>query len=268
MKRTFFLPWVVAVLASCSLVSVNLMGGSLEPRMVINHYPQRTNRGVLEWDCPVFASYKNGTVIWRRHWAQSIDALVTVKSATADSLVKRLGALVAAYDGKTFRLTASSDPEGTTIWYLGKRVEIVGPWEKPHTIELSDAGQAAAVNESERKLWATFPQDMRDALAAVAAFDEAGSSAWRPEELDVTLMAAGKALGDAVAWPDQWPRAFEDVPGNPGLTRAKLPGAMLDELLGVLSKDGKPRPVLFGAERKYARIAIVFPGEAAWRQSH
>lgn len=263
--KTMILRGMLLLLAVGCVGGVTLAGKEFEPQLVINNYPQITNRGVLEWDCPVFAAYKNGVVIWRRDWAQSVDALTTVKTNRAEPLVKWFGKLVAAYGGKTFTLTAGSDPETTVIWCQGKKIEILGSWRKPRTVELNDHAQAAAINETERKLWAVLPRDIHDALTAITDFDVEGSDPWRPSELNVTLLPAGKALGEAASWPTQWPHRFENDPNNPGLIHAKLPGSMLAELLGVLSDGRQPKAIVVNGERKYAKISIAFPGEAIWR---
>src|SRR5689334_13679674 len=86
------------------------------PRLVIHHYPRSSDHGAVIWDCPVYAAYGDGTIIWRRGWRNSIDAFAIAKSDESLKDVRAIETTLEEFLGKTFTLTSSSDPEITTIW--------------------------------------------------------------------------------------------------------------------------------------------------------
>lgn len=264
MRRIFLSARVWLLLSICA--ATMLRGTESKPVLIIDYYPNRLDRGVIDWDCPAFAAYSDGRIIWRRGWARVVDALAMAQDEKGNQDVQKLGALVTAYDGKAFILTASSDPEGTTIWYLGKTLRIVGDWRKPLTLETElpeNKARVASVNEAEKKLWSSLPVEIRTALADIEAFDSAKAQSWRPANLVVTLAPGGR--GEPMKWPENWPHSFVSEPGRPEFIQAELPGSMLDELLSKLAQDGWPRAVMFDGKQMYAKIRLIFPGERAWK---
>lgn len=238
-----------------------------QPRVVIHHYPQRVDRGVLKWDCPVFAVYRDGSLIWRKNWAASIDAFAITDGPTAADIARKFETLMARYGGRTFTLTDSSDPEVTTVWVAGKMLTILGDWRKPRIFETSDPENAESyrkANEHERELWSTLPAEVRDLLTTVIAFQDTDGKAWRPERLTLLLQPPNRTRVEPVTWPSQWPQSFTAVPGSQAMKSIDLPGEMLDELLRLLPNDGEPKAVLLNGEARYAEIRFVFPGQPAW----
>ncbi len=243
------------------LLSVMLSAGQPKPVLIIKNDSDQSYRGVLDWDCPVFSAYSDGVVIWRKGWACSVSAFSISHNNKAELIVNQFTELAGAYGGKVFALTSSSDPEETAIWCGGKSIVIKGDWRKPHVLK-SDNPEIAAeyvqLNENERKLWSALPAKIRDALTEVAAFDDVDAKRWQPEKVVVTLEPGG--LGDPVAWPSSWPQNFVFVPGSQIMKRVELPGSMLDQLLDLLTINGRqPRTVLLAGERRYGRISFLFP---------
>lgn len=254
------------VMVSCSEASQK-PAANAQPRVVIHHYPQRVDRGVLKWDCPVFAAYRDGSVIWRKNWATSVDAFAITEGPTTTEIAAKFETLMARYGGKTFTLTDSSDPEVTTVWSAGKMLTILGDWRKPRLLKTSDSENADSYrqgNEHERKLWSTLPAEVRALLTAVISFEDKDGKAWRPEKLSLLLQPPNRIRVEPVAWPMQWPQSFAVVPGSQAMKSIELPGGMLDELLQLLPTDGEPKAVLLNGEARYAEIRFVFPGQSAW----
>lgn len=250
------------------LLAATLVGTEPRPILVINHYPNRIDRGVLDWDCPVFAAYSDGTTIWRRDWNRSLDAFATSCGKSSDHLVKRFRELTALYGGKIFTLTSSSDPDGTTIWCEGKVISIEGDWKKPRVLTTGNPEYAAAfalATQEEERLWAKLPPKLREALLELSSFNDPTAKSWRPTKLAVTLVPGG--LGEPVEWPADWPRNFIPVPEQPGIVQAAFPGDMLEPLLNLLAKDSQPRAVLVSGKRMYGRIGFLFPQQSMWTES-
>lgn len=266
MNRLLLCLSVGLVMASCSDASLESAANS-QPRVVIHHYPKRADRGVIKWDCPVFAAYGDGSAIWRRNWAVSIDAFATTEGQASMEIARKVEALMARYGGKTFTLTDSSDPEVTTVWFAGKMLTIFGDWRKPRILETSDPENADSyreANEHERRLWSTLPAEVRDLLTTVITFEDKNGKAWRPERLTLLLQPPNRTRAEPVAWPAQWPQSFAAVPGSQAMKSIELPGEMLGELLQLLPNDGEPKAVLLNGEARYAEIRFVFPGQSAW----
>lgn len=238
-----------------------------QPDVVIYHHSQQKNRGVLKWDCPVFAAYENGVVIWRKEWADSLEAFTRSDRNLGIETVTKLNVLVSRYGGTFFKLTDASDSEVTTLWSAGKVVTIHGNWRTPRVIESRDASDAERIrltNEHEKKLWETLPADVREELLKVAAFNDPDGKPWRPEKLRLLLQPPNRVGVDPVQWPSQWSQIFTPVPGSRYMKSIELPGDMLGELLKLLPADGRPKTILIGGALRYIEIHFVFPGEVAW----
>ena len=260
---------LVGLVVTSHLVASQEPVANAQPRVVIRHFPQSIDRGVLKWDCPVFAAYTDGVVIWRKGWAASVGAFSETQSQMAEETVRKLEAMAAHYGEKTFVLTASSDPEVTTVWSSGKTLTILGDWRKPSLLEAVDPKDAENhnwTNENEQKLWSTLPAEIRDALATAAIFDDKDGKAWRPEKISLLLQPPNRTRVEPAAWPAQWPQSFTGVPGSQAMKWIELPGSMLDELLELLPPDGQPKAVLLGNEARYAEIRFVFPRQDVWGQ--
>lgn len=258
---------VLKTALACSLFFVSLKGAEPTPVLVVNSYPNLTDRGVFEWDCPVFAAYSDGGTIWRRGWARSLEAFAMTCGESTDQVVKKFRELAALYSGKVFTLTAGSDPEITTIWCEGKVISIKGDWRKPHVLTTGNAAYAAAyasANQEEQRLWSKLPSELREALSELSSFNDTTAKSWRPTKLMVTLIPGG--LGEPVEWPADWPRNFVPVPEQPGIIQAEFLGEMLEPLLNLFARDGHPQAVRFAGKRMYGRIGILFPQQSAWTQ--
>lgn len=260
----------VGFMLACLGTGCSKVASSGQPQVVINHYPQRIDRSVLQWDCPVFVAYRDGTIIWRKSWAPSVAALTATKSEKAALAAQKLTGLVRRLGGQTFVLTGSSDPEVTTIWAAGKSLTISGSWQNPRIYAAGDLGPGQDVeraNAQEKELWQKLPSEIRDVLAEIAGFDDVAGKPWRPEKLRVTLQPPVKARGQIVPWPAQWAQSFAPVPGSQAMKSLELPGSMLDEVLRLFPSDGQARAVELAGETRYVSVRFVFPGEAAWKQT-
>lgn len=264
---TFGRTLALKIVLAGSLVCASLKGIEPTPILVINHYPNQIDRGVVEWDCPVFAAYSDGTTIFRKGWARSVDALVTTHNENVAPLVRKFKGLGAQYGGRVFTLTSSSDPEITTIWCEGKVIRIEGDWRRPHVVttgNTEDEAAYASTNREEQQKWSQLPVELREALLRLSSFEDATAEPWRPAKLVVTLAPGG--LGEPVEWPADWPRNFVSVPAQPGIIQAEFPGDMLESLRNLLVKDNHLRAVRFAGKRMYGRIGILFPQESVWTQ--
>lgn len=258
---------ILKTMLVCSLLFTSLKGAEPNPVLVVNSYPNLTDRGVFEWDCPVFVAYSDGMAIWRKGWARSLDAFVAACDESTVPLVRKLHELTALYNGKVFTLTASSDPEITTIWSEGKVIRIEGDWRRPHVVTTGNAEDAAAyasTNRDEQRRWSQLPAELREVLSGLSSLNDTVAKSWRPTKLMVTLIPGG--LGEPVEWPADWPRNFIPVSEQPGIIQAEFPGDMLEPLLNLLARDGQPRAVRFAGKRMYGRIGILFPQQSVWTQ--
>ena len=237
------------------------------PRVVIHHFAQRVDRGILKWDCPVFAAYNDNTIIWRKDWAAAIDAFSTVESDETSEITRKFETALDRYGGGIFRLTDSSDPEITTVWASGKMLTIMGDWRAPRVEAAPNAEYTELyrkANEHEKSLWLTLPFEIRDILKYAFAFSERSGKDWRPQKLNLLLQPPNRVRVNPTAWPLQWPHAFVVVADTPRVKYVELPGEMLDELLLLLPNDGEPKAVLLNGEARYAELRFVFPGQNLW----
>lgn len=238
--------------------------GDLVSPVFLYYHPQKVDRGVVKWDCPAFAAYPDGMVIWRKNWAPSVQALTAVRRQAAPEPAYKLQLLINRYGNKTFKLTASSDPEVTTIIESGKVLTILGDWRKPRLLTSNDSDDTAMINEvnsREKALWSTLPDELREALTQVADFADAGAEPWRPEKLSITLQGPSRPRGEIIPWPVEWPQSFLALKGSKTMKHQELPGNMLDEVLRLLPPDGQPRAIRIWGEARYVELRFVFPGE-------
>lgn len=237
-----------------------------QPRVTVHYHSTGDSRGFLEWDSPVFASYADGTVIWRKGWRPSLAALAVTDIQHAEEMEEKVESMMARYSGKTFTLTGSSDPEMTTVRLKGKTLTILGDWRKPRVVHAETADEpnrVAETNEREQKLWSTLPSEVREALSELEGFDVADSRPWRPERLVLLLQPPIKTRNPSIAWPAGWPQSFVPVPGSRTMKWIELPGMMLEEVLKTFPDDGQPPIISVGGETRYAELRLVFPGEGA-----
>jgi hypothetical protein len=264
-RITFYIYFGLAVFAFfVPAFAGDELGGCKQPRVIVHEYSMGDAPGVLKWDCPVFAAYVDGTVIWRKGWRPSLVALASTDIQHAEKLVQKVESIVSSYAGKTFVLTESSEPEMTTVWAGGRSLTILGDWRKPRLLEAAmydDGKRIALANEHERKLWATLPSEVRTILAMLRDFDAVDGRAWRPERLVLLLQPPSKVHTKSIQWPAQWPQSFTLVPGSQTMKWIELPGSMLDELLESIPDDGQPKAILLGGEDRYAELRLVFPGD-------
>lgn len=235
-----------------------------KPRVVIYHYPARGCQGFVKWDCPVFAAYGDGTVIWRRGWLASLEALAITQNQSTEMIIQKAETSVATYSGRTFVLTGSSDPDETTLWANGQTLTILGDWQKARVLEVVEGGNDAEsitrTNAQEHKLWASLPAEVRMILASLKEFDAPGRSTWHPKQLMLLLQPPIITHRDKIVWPAEWPQTFAPAPNNTAMKQIELPGRMLDEVLAKIPNDGESKAILLGDEIRYAELRLVFPG--------
>lgn len=238
-----------------------------QPRIVIHYYPRHHDRGVLKWDCPVFAAYSDGSVIWRKHWAASLEAFTITDGQFVAERVQAFEAALERFVGRTFKLTDSSDQEFTTVWIAGKTLTIIGNWRKPDllgAVGLETPDSYRKANEHEQELWATLPARIRETLARIDEFDDVEGRSWHPDKVNVLLQPPSETRIIPVVWPSQLSQSFALLPGSREMESIELPWNMLGELLRLLPNDGEPKAVTLNGKTRYVEIRFVFPGQSTW----
>ena len=236
---------------------------TVQPRVIVYSYPTGRFEGIINWSCPAFAAYWDGRIIWRKGWENSVAALFQTKNKAADVIVKKIESVVTEYSGKTFTLTASSDPIETELWTNGKRLRILGDWQKPVMLKAYSQEQEdviAQTNDDERKLWLSLPNEIRQLLISLVEYDSPDKIKWRPEKIIVSLQAPIKTTELTIAWPDGWPRKFISESNSIYGKGTVISGAMLDIILEKFPDDGRPRAISLDGEVRFPSIRLIFPG--------
>jgi hypothetical protein len=263
--KTFF-AFAVSLLLFAPLLSAQ----EGRPVLVVSHYAESNSRGFLKWDCPVFAAYADGSIIWRKEWRCSLAALARTTDPHAQELVKRALATVGHYSGRRFVLTNSSDPDITTLSSGDATVTILGDWMKPRVIDNEiegDTPDLEKVNQREKALWDALPNEVRLVLSELRSFDALSYTLWRPVRLNVLLQPPIKTDLKAIAWPSSWPQSFGPVRGSSHMKTIDLPGGMLDEILALVPDDQAPKIIRVGEEARYGELRLIFPGEESERRN-
>lgn len=266
---------IFAVLSSIAFRLIGVSAGQEKAKdnnLFIYHSSREERYGFIIWDCPVFAAYADGTIIWRKAWSPSLAALSVTDVAHGKAVIERIETMMSHYGGKTFFVTKSSDQPTTTIQWHGKPLTIVGDWEKPlvyHATEatVEEAKSAARMNRAEQELWSALPAEIRQVLFEVQGFDVADAKHWQPERLLFQLEPPINTDKLAIEWPSRWTQTFARVGRS---TRfLVLPGAMLEELLNTFPDDGEPKLVRLGGETSYAELRVIVPGDpnVAWTEN-
>lgn len=217
---------------------------------------------LLEWTSPVFVEYENGTIIWRKEWRPSIEALSVSRCESTRKQLHEIKSALRPYLGMTFELTGFSDPKVTRVWMDGKVLEIHGNWEQAEHVTpgVLDANVAAEVNKRERERWDSFPKEIRMALRSLKGFQSACEERWRPHMIMVTLFGPSHSELTPITWPDNWPRGFSEVKYIKGAKKISLPGTMLEDVIKRVTHKGRVHPISLAGEVRWLRLDIVFPG--------
>lgn len=267
-KDRFLLALCIGLMLSLVSCDAKEPDAGTRPRVVIHHYPQKEDHGVIKWDCPVFVGYDDGTVIWRKGWAPSISAFtITSAAQKVGEITRTFDLLMRRYADKTFTLTESSDPEITTVWVSGKKLTILGDWKLKRTINTpgpETLERTRHPDDRERTLWATLPVEIREMLTTVADFDDPKGEPWKPRKLEVQLQPPYPMRVEPIPWPAGWPQTFHVVPGTTDVLSIEFPGTMLEELLQVLPNDEEPKAVRISGKARYAEIRFILPNQTAW----
>ena len=237
-----------------------------KPSVMVHNFSSGQKQGAIHWNStPAFVGYRNGDVIWRKGMENSVDAFFKSHHESAKEMVKKIEALVANHNGKTFTLTASSDHTGVDIWANGKVIQIFGNWREPIRLEAFSQDEKMTidqVNEDEKKKWLSLPNEIRMLLTSIVDFNPPDKVKWCPEKIILSLQEPLIGTPQSkVIWPKEWPRTF--VPDSRGRFWRKviLQGTMLGKILEKIPDDGQPRAIVLDDEIRYPNLRLIFPGE-------
>lgn len=258
MKKTAVLLFLAlfSVVAGCKVLA------KPRPEIIVDSSMGVHDKTFVWWDCPVFVSYSDGKVIWRKRWEQSLNAFSTTDAPHASIITEKIRAIVTQFEGKTFIVTGSTNPERTVIWSDGKKITVWGNWDNPRSYEPVPAdGLHERLNENERMLLASLPSEIRSVLRELRAFSPTVAKPWRPERLSLVLQQPLRSYSGGIEWPADWPHSFSPAAIFESGLQIELPGSILQDLSRLAPFDGPAKVFRLRGEARYANLRFLFPDE-------
>jgi hypothetical protein len=240
-----------------------------QPKPLLMVMEQNPWLSVIGSDCPVFAIYSDGTMVYQKltHPTDQSDPYLTRKTEDAEKMIAELLAFDIKEMPEEHMLTYWTDAPTTLIWTPAKTIGIYGDWrELRPTARATDDPETSKAAEREKKQWETLPKELRAALVRVDEARKAKGTAWLPASVEVMLWPHEKAPDPASPWPAGWPglRDKNTLKRGEDSFSVYLPSEKLDVLRRFLSALKENGAVLIDGKKMAAAIRFPFPGEDAW----
>jgi hypothetical protein len=252
---------ILIMLVLCDSVCVGT-----EPKPLLVVIQRNPWAMVIGSDSPEFALYNDDTLVCLCDPPKEDEPFVTRRISDAKSLHKELVPFDLAKAADHYELSSATDQIRTLIWTPTKTVTIYGNRRRPLTGGADSDPQRKAIAQREKKMWESWPGEIRQTLRRIEEQRKLKGSAWFPEKIEVMFWPYEYAPDESITWPKDWPglHAQDTRKREQGSFSVYLPPEKLTELRQLLRTRKERGAVLIDGKKMAESYRFPFPGEEAW----
>jgi len=239
---------------------------SAEPKPLLVVLEQNPWLMVMGSDSPTFALYEDGTIICLRDKPTQEKPFYSRKIEDPKKKAEVLLSMDLAKMKSLYELSSATDQVSTVIWTPTKTIKIYGSWRQARDMGGDSDPRWKAIVEREKKMWASLPSEIREALARIDLERSASGAPWFPSKIEVMFWPYEYAPDESIVWPKDWPGL--NAPdtkkrGNDSFS-VFLPSEKHADLLKFLASRKMKGAVLIDGKKMADSFRFPFPGEALW----
>lgn len=228
---------------------------------------------VRGWDAPTFVLYENSTVIYKKKGSY-VSAKLSQAEVDAFMGGLRLDSLDKLKNSYSTNDNITDMPTNVLLVRTGgsayREISVYG-FIRPSDTEVLKAAFSAfrkisiggvRASDTESLEGPPLPTELSAALSKILAYDNAHSSVWLPEYIEVFIWPFEYAKGEPADWPKQWPGLTDPKTVKSGDAYSLfIPGSQNRELQKFIARLNQTRAVRIDNKKWAVSVRSLFPHE-------